>query len=160
MECGAWQENIELMATAMPLCADKEGLVYAHLANSLGCNEYERGHTEVASEYVRKSLEIRQRLLPPNHEEIANSLNNWGNVVLQSGRAEDCVRAIEYWKTCVSILTTTPKDHRDRFLHIPYINMSKALRVMGDCQGSIKNAEQSRDYAIAFLGEGNHFHGL
>lgn len=81
MESGAWEEELELMRTAMALCEDRESLMFANLANSLAATEYERGHIEAAHVYMDKSLEIRQRVLDPNHVEVANSYNNYANII-------------------------------------------------------------------------------
>ena len=160
MECGAWSENDELMNIAMPLCSDKEGLLYGNLANSRGCMETERGHAEQAYEYMEKSLEIRRRLLSSDHEEVGNSLNNFGNMILQNCGPGDCKKALEYYNDCIAVNMTRPKSHYEKFLHIPHTNIARALRVLKDYKGSIENAEKSRDYSIKFLGVGNHFHGL
>ena len=36
MECGAWQEELELMETVLEFCEDKNGVAYAILVNSWG----------------------------------------------------------------------------------------------------------------------------
>jgi len=60
MEFGAWEEEFELMNTAMKLYEDKDGLIYAHLCNSIGCVEMEKACADAALPYMQKSLEIRQ----------------------------------------------------------------------------------------------------
>jgi len=101
MECGAWEEELELMRTALWLCKDKEGLIYANLANSLGEMECERGHIEEAHKYMDKSLEIRRRLLPPDHEEVANGLNNYANIIFQNLDTGDCETALEMFSNAL-----------------------------------------------------------
>ncbi|TGO07322.1 hypothetical protein BTUL_0292g00080 [Botrytis tulipae] len=160
MECGTWEEELELMKTAMRLCTDKEGLVYANLANTLGEMECERGHLEAAHEYMDKSLEIRRRLLPPNHEEVANGLNNYGNIILQNLDTGDCEKALKYYEECIRINMQCPESHNRKFLHIPHTNIARLLRVTEDYAGSIRHTELSRKYSIDFLGPDNHFDGL
>ena len=160
MESGAWNEGVELMETAMPLCHDKEGLVYANLANSLGCIECERGHVATSNELTGTGLRIRQNLLPEDHVEVANSLNNYANVILQRLDAHACERALDLYTKCVAINMKASRSHSDKFLHIPHTNMARALWVLGNYEDSIKHAEKSREYSVGFLGKGNHFDGL
>lgn len=160
MECGAWTEEAELMETVMPLCHDKEGLVYANFANSLDCMEYERGHVARSYGLTDTSLRIRQNLLPEDHVEIANSLNNYANVILQELEANAYERALELYEKCVAINLKAPTSHSDRFLHVPHTNMARAFWVLGKYDDSIKHTEISREYSVRFLGKGNHFDGL
>ena len=160
MECGAWSEELELMRTAMELCEDKEGLVYANLANSLGLTECERSHVADAHEYMDESLRIRQKLLPKNHAEIANSLNNYANIILQDLRPGACEKAIKLYDECIAICMTRPEVARNKFLHIPHTNISRALRIMKKYDESIEHANISRSYAVAHLGSFTHFDGL
>jgi tetratricopeptide (TPR) repeat protein len=160
MECGAWEEELELMRTALYICKDKEGLVYAALANSIGCTECERGHVQASHHYIDKSLEIRRRRLPKNHPEIANSLNNYANILLLNLDTGDCEKALRYYMECIDINMECSPDHSDKFLHIPHTNIARLLRVTKDYDGSIRHAELSRQYSVKSLGPGNHFDGL
>ena len=49
MEFRAWEEEFELMNTAIKLCEDKNGLMYAH---SIGCVEMEGAHVDAALPYM------------------------------------------------------------------------------------------------------------
>jgi hypothetical protein len=157
MESGAWSEEVELMKTAMPLCRDKESLIYANLANSLGSMEVERGHVAESRELMEKSLQIRQNSLPADHVEVANSLNNYANLILLELGPDACKKAMKLYNQCVEINLKAPKSHSDYFLHVPHTNMARALWVMEDYEGSMEHSELSRKYSIKFLGEGNHF---
>ncbi|KAL8902975.1 MAG: hypothetical protein Q9207_004248 [Kuettlingeria erythrocarpa] len=159
MECGAWSEELDLMRTALELCEDKEGLVYANLANSLGSMECERGHVEEAYKYANKSLQIRKALLPPDHVEVANGLNNYANIVFQELKPSACEKALELYDECIAI-SMKDEVHRQKFLHIPHTNIARVLRVLKRYDDSIEHANMSRSYAIAQMGEMTHFDGL
>ena len=62
-----------------------------------------------AEPLYRRSLEIREKTLGPNHMEIGNSLNNWARMYLNSGQTDKAepllVRALEIFKTAL------PPDH-------------------------------------------------
>ncbi|CAF4127299.1 unnamed protein product [Adineta steineri] len=52
----------------------------APIYNQLGMFKYEQGKYEEALTFYGKSLTIKQKTLPPNHSNLANSYNNIGNV--------------------------------------------------------------------------------
>ncbi|KAL8966936.1 MAG: hypothetical protein Q9183_003146 [Haloplaca sp. 2 TL-2023] len=155
MECGAWAEELDLMRTALDLSEDKEGLVYANLANSLGQMECERSHVKEAYEYMEKSLHIRKALLPSDHVEVANGLNNYANIIFQELKPMACERALELHEEYIAI---SMKDdvHRQKFLHIPHTNIARVLRVLKRYDESIEHANLSRSYAVAQMGETTH----
>lgn len=159
MESGAWSEEIELMHTAMEICEDKEGLVYANLANSLGCMECERGHIADAYTYTSAGLRIRQNLLPKDHVEIANSLNNYANIIFLEMKDGACEKALALYKQCIDICMKH-EDHRKKFLHVPHTNMSRVTRILKRFDESVEDANISRQYAVAQLGADCHFDGL
>lgn len=159
MECGAWSEELELMRTALYICKDKEGLVYAALANSIGITEIERGHAHSAHDYIDKSLKIRQRLLPADHPEVANSLNAYANIIFQKRDPGDWDKALEYFLKCIEINKKCPAEHRDKFLHIPHLNAARLFRLTNQYEKGLEYVELSRQYSVKLLGKGNHFEG-
>lgn len=159
MESGAWSEELDLMHTAMELCEDRESLVYANLANSLGQMECERSHIEEAHKYMDKSLQIRKALLPKDHVEIANGLNNYANILFQELKPGACEEALRLYDESITI-SMRDEVHRKKFLHIPHTNISRVLRVLKRYDESIEHANKSRSYAIAQMGAMTHFDGL
>ena len=160
MECGDWKAELQLMETALEICEDKNGATYAVLANSLGLTETERAHCNLAHQYMDKSLESFTQILGPNHEEVANGYNNYGNVILQDLKPGACEKAIDYYNKCVAIFETKSYEVQSKIMHIPHTNISRALRVLGRYEDSIAHAETSRRWAIGFFGSGKHFDGL
>ena len=159
MESGAWPEELEMMQTAMQLCEDKEGLIYANLANSLGQMECERGHIAEAYKYMGASLQIRQRLLPNDHVEIANGFNNYANIVFLELKPGGCEKALEMYQQSIDI-TMKHENHRKKFLHIPHTNIARVMGVLKRYDESIEHANLSRKYAIPQMGSFTHFDGL
>ena len=159
MESGAWSEELEMMRTAMQVCEDKESLVYANLANSLGQMECERSHVAEAHKYMDASLQIRQRLLPSDHVEIANGLNNYANIIFLELAPGACEKALEMYQQCIDI-TMKHENHQKKFLHIPHTNISRVMGVLRRYDESIQHANLSRKYAVAQMGSNTHFDGL
>lgn len=160
MESGAWSEEIELMDVAMHLCEDKAGLVYANLANSLGCCEYERGHVETSREHIQRSLDIRLDRLPPDDMEVGNSYNNYANLILQELKPGACEKSIDYYMKAIAIFEKQPEWSKNRIMHIPHTNLARAKRLLKQYDEAIFHAEQSRANALKFLKPENHFDGL
>ena len=133
--------------------------MYANLANSLGCMECELGHVADAYRYVGAGLTIGKILLPSDHVEIANGLNNYGNIVFLELKPGGCEKAIDLYQKCIEICMKH-NEHRKKFLHIPNTNISRALRVLKRYDESIKHANISRRYAVDHVGAGSHFDGL
>jgi hypothetical protein len=150
------EEEFELMNTAMKLCEDKDGLIYAHLCKSISCVEMERAYADAALPYIQKSLEIRQRLLPPDHEELANLFNNYGNMILQAYRENTSQEFIDLQLKAISIDMTKPKAERELILHIRHANTGRALRLLEKYEEAIWYIEEARKYALNNFGPEGH----
>ncbi len=160
MESGAWQEEIELMDVAMTICEDKESLTYAILANSRGGMETERAHCKEAYKYMTPSLAIVRRVYGDSHPEVGNGFNNYANIVLQELQEGACEKAIEYYFKALEIFQANGPEVYTRLFHIPHTNLARAYRILKQYDKAIYHAEQSRKWAVGFLGEGCHFDGL
>jgi tetratricopeptide (TPR) repeat protein len=160
MESGAWSEQIELMETAMALCEDKTTVTYAILANSRGAMEYERAHCKESYKYLTPSLEIFRREFGDQHPEVGNGFNNYGNLILQDLQKGACETAIDHYHRALAIFEANGPSVYTKIFHIPHTNLARAHRVLGNHQQAIHHAEESRKWAVAFLGEGCHFDGL
>lgn len=160
MESGAWQEEIELMETAMDICDDKDGLIYAILANSRGEMECERAHCDEAYKYMSPSLATFRRIYDDHHPEVGSGYNNFGNIIFQDLREGACEKAIEYYFKALNIFEENGPEVYSKLFHIPHTNLARAYRILKDYDKAIYHAEQCRKWSVAFLGEGNHFDGL
>ena len=130
----------------------REGLIYANLANSLGEMEGERGHMKEAHKYIDKSLEIRRRLLPPVHEEVANGLNNYAKIIFQNLDTGDCETDLEMYIECIEINIKCLSSHSNRG-QFTYIRNSLSFIAI-DCPCGLHGPSCSRENAshFAFLG--------
>jgi tetratricopeptide (TPR) repeat protein len=160
MESGAWQEEIKLMEVAMPLCDDKDGEIYAILANARGEMECQRAHCEEAYKYMAPSLAIMRRIHGEKHPEVGNGLNNYANIVLQEMKDGSCEKAIELYTKSLEIFKANGQDVASKILHIPHINLAGAYHVLKQYDKAIYHAEQCRQWAVAFLGQGCHFEAV
>ena len=159
MECGASNECIELMDTALDVCEEKDSLDYSHLCNHLGCNEYERAHPELARPYLTKSLEIRETLLPADHPELANSYNNYGNLVLQEFQEGAPQEAVRLFEKAVAIDLLQPEVESSKIMHIRHFNLGKSYWLLGKFPEALTNITAARDFAIRTFGPSCHFEG-
>ncbi|TAQ87148.1 hypothetical protein B7494_g4534 [Chlorociboria aeruginascens] len=157
-EVGSWSENLELMNTAFKVCEDKESLLYAHLCNSYGCMESERGLGEVAIPMMLKCLEIREKLLPSDHIELANIYNNYGNTVEQAYLTPDAFqRASDLHKKGYEIYSKLPLAAQDEVMYIPYLSWARSSRMLGDYKNALEYSRIGREYVIKKFGAGSFF---
>lgn len=160
MEAGAWREEIELMETAMAICTDKNSHIYALLANSRGEMEVERAHCAEAEKYMSASLRIFQHLYGPDHPEVGSGWNNTGNIILQDMREGACEEAIRHYELALTIFEKCDIDIGRKLFFIPHTNLARAYLVLRNNERAVYHAEQSRKWAVAYLGQGCHFDGL
>lgn len=160
MECGAWQEQIELMEVAMPLCEDKESELYAILANSRGEMECQRAHCDEAYKYMTPSLAIMRRIHGDLGTEVGNGFNNYANIVFQEMKEGNCERAIDYYNRALHIFEHNGPDVYTKIFHIPHINLAGAYQVLKQYDKAIHHAEQCRKWAVDFLGPECHFEAV
>ncbi|KAJ5701177.1 Tetratricopeptide-like helical [Penicillium malachiteum] len=160
MESGACLEEIQLMEVAMTLCEDKQGETYAILTNSRGEMECQRAHCDEAYKYMTPSLAIMRRIHGDSHPEVGNGFNNYANIIMQELKEGACEKAIEYYQKAVEIFTLNGPDIYTKILHIPHINLAGCYQVLQQYDKSIEHAEQSRKWAVDFLGKGCHFDGV
>ena len=111
--------------------AEAEDLDQLAIAMRLG------GNLDESRKYTRQALEIRERLLGPEHPEVATSLNNMGVLAREAG---DYPAALEYYERARAIRDKVlPPDHPDLVVSLNNIG---ALRF---AQGIYPEAE--KDFA-------------
>jgi tetratricopeptide (TPR) repeat protein len=71
-----------------------------HIYHQLGLFKYEQGEYQEAITFYEKSLEIREKTLPPNHPDLAASYNNIG-LVYDSMR--EYSKALSYYEKALEI---------------------------------------------------------
>jgi tetratricopeptide (TPR) repeat protein len=61
----------------------------------IGCVYFEKNELAFCREVFEIAIEIRERLLPPNHKEVATILSNLGNVESSEGQYEEAFKLFQ-----------------------------------------------------------------
>ncbi|ANM29982.1 hypothetical protein ABI59_10985 [Acidobacteria bacterium Mor1] len=106
--------------------------------DSLGRHYRNLGRADEALAMHTRGLEIREKHLEPNAQEIADSLNNVGAVLIQTNRPAEALpmieRAVGIWQ---GAMAAHPK------LGAAYANMAQIRRAQGDVPGAIAELEKA-----------------
>ncbi|KUJ06621.1 uncharacterized protein LY89DRAFT_790467 [Mollisia scopiformis] len=157
MESGAWSEFLELANLA---CKDKETLQWAHLCNSAGLVECERGNAKAAFVYMNTSRRIREKLLPSDHEELANIYNNYANVIMTESQDEASLAMAEsLYLKALEIDKSKPEEESALILHIRWLNLATVWMFQKRYKEAVEAVETGRHYAIKNFGPACHFDG-
>jgi tetratricopeptide (TPR) repeat protein len=161
LESGAWSEEIELMKAAWDICDDKQGLDFAHLCNTHGCIETERGNTDKSLGYLDTAIGIRRRLLGDDHIELAHSYNNYANAILQAyatpHAAED---AIVFYLKAIVITNKQPEEQRLKVEYVWYLNISRAYLVLGQLDVALQYVDLGEKSVFSFFEPGSFLDGV
>jgi tetratricopeptide (TPR) repeat protein len=126
MKLGLFDKAEELYNVLLKQTLDQDEK--ATYYNQLGQIQHAQGDYKKAIEYSRKSLEIRQKTLPPNHPLLATSYNNIGLVYQNMGEYSKALsfyeKALEIWEK------TLPPNHPD--LATSYNNIGLVYQNMGE----------------------------
>lgn len=146
----------------METCAPRDSLAQAHLHCSLGIVELERAHMVESRKHQLECQRLRLALLPEQHEEIANDLNNWANILLQESRSPESAREAErLFRKAIEmdkyVDRLKPESQKDELLHIKYFGLGEALESQGRYDEAIEAFETGRAHAIRVLGSGEHW---
>lgn len=115
---------------------DRDQLDFAHLCNTKGVLHLDRGQHALAVRYLEQCKAVREEcLLPeyPNHEELANILNNLGNAAYSQERFP---AALEYQQRAMIIRL---KQDSTVSLGMSHLNMGRALWKL-DQRGSARTS--------------------
>ncbi|CAF4171125.1 unnamed protein product [Rotaria sordida] len=105
----------------------------------LGMIKNDLGQYNEAIEFYQKSLDIKEKTLPPNHPDLASSYNNIGLVYKNMGEYS---KALTYYEKDLEIgLKALPPNHPD--LAISYGNIGSVYRNMGEYSKALSSYERS-----------------
>ncbi|CAF4944605.1 unnamed protein product [Rotaria sp. Silwood1] len=111
----------------------------SYFYHCLGMIKDDLGQYNEAIEFYQKSLDIKEKTLPPNHPDWAQSYNNIGLVYYNMGEYSKALssyeRALEIWKIAL------PPNHPD--LAISYSNIGLVYDKMGQYSKALSSYEQS-----------------
>jgi tetratricopeptide (TPR) repeat protein len=156
MESGASEECMDLMKIATDICENKESIEYAHLCNTAGCAEYERGHVKEAYPYMIVSRRIREKLLPWNHPELADTYNNYANLVLQEFKPGALDKALVLYQRALEIDETQPEEEKSKVLHLKHQNLGLVFNLKGDYKKATYHIQLAAKYAKSTFGDVAH----
>ena len=124
LESGSWNACQELLAIVFKACDYKDSVLYAHLLDSSAALNGKRNNTAEALKLYEASKDIRERLLGPDHEELANTHNNIGLVLESYCRPQE---ALESFHRAIAIDMKKPEPERNKILHIRHLNVGFCL---------------------------------
>lgn len=154
LEMGHFDFVLELLETAFKNCKDKSSIWASNLFNVSGAVTGERGDNETGIAQLRKAQAIRERLLPPDHEELANIYNNLAVCQLSLGKPNDAGLLLQ---KALAIDMTKHKSERDQILHLRYLNIANVYYLQKDYPNAKRNIELGRAYASKTFGARAHF---
>lgn len=132
MEIGPWDEFFVVTDVSLPLCEDKESLVYADLCNTVGQIECERGHARAARPHLENSRRVREEKLSPESEDLSDLYNNYANMInvewRKSGASNE---ALLMYEKALAIDETKPIEERSKILLVRHLNFG----TLYTCQG-------------------------
>lgn len=86
---------LHLLEIAQNACADKVSELYAHLLNTVGCCSFELNDLQLCRQTWEEALALRKswakKNVPGAEEELANQLNNFGNLESAEGNYDDAL---------------------------------------------------------------------
>ncbi|HEY3571423.1 MAG TPA: serine/threonine-protein kinase [Thermoanaerobaculia bacterium] len=93
-----FQEAAGLATRALSLAeqAGRDNPKIPSILNDLAEYQNQMGHREEALRNVRRSLEIREKTLPPDHPDFANAYNTLGNIESNLGHQPEAAAAFEH----------------------------------------------------------------
>ncbi|RDW67055.1 hypothetical protein BP5796_09804 [Coleophoma crateriformis] len=153
LETGEWVVCLELLNIALRLCK-KDSLIHANLLNTKGGVENKRNHSKEAYAAFFESRRIRETLLPKDHEEIANTYNNLGNVYQSDCKYEE---ALDLHQKALAIDMTKAVEEQNKIVHIRYLNIGNTYAFQGKCSEAREYIEKGRRHAIEMFGAQTHY---
>ena len=118
----------EIYFVLLSLLTENDLLKMSHVYNELGLIADEMGDYLLALEYYQKSIELRQKCLPPNHRLLGVAYNNIGEVQRELG---EYFSALSSQKKSLSIKQKTlPPNHLS--FATTYNNLGLTTESLGD----------------------------
>lgn len=154
MEISSYKPCTEFAMTAIAACGSDETLLLAHLSQTVGYAERERGHPKEAEKHLDRAKRIREKLLPPNHSEIANVYSSLAGVYVSTGKYEE---GLQLFKEAVKIDLTAPYSEHKFIIFRRYLNMATAERLKGNPEAALNYVELATPYILDSFGADTHF---
>ncbi|OBT62906.1 hypothetical protein VE03_07906 [Pseudogymnoascus sp. 23342-1-I1] len=85
-ESGKSDDCLNLVEAGKEACTDKDSLLYSHLLNTAGAQLLEQNKLILMRQNLERSLEIREKFLAEDDEDLLCTLNNFANLKVAEGR--------------------------------------------------------------------------
>ncbi|KAI9772628.1 MAG: hypothetical protein M1840_000222 [Geoglossum simile] len=158
VETGSWPEHDSMIEVAEAISEDKEGPLYAQICNTAGVVEMERGHVAKAYPLILKARSMREKSLPENHVDLADSCTNLGNLMMTEFKDKKSLEEVErLFDRAIEIDKMNGDEHCDKIMHIRIGNNGVLYNLQGRYEKAIEYIEIARDYAIKLFGKDTHF---
>jgi tetratricopeptide (TPR) repeat protein len=153
-EISSYKSCTEFANTAIQACGHDETLLLAHLSQTVGYAERERGYPKEAEIHLDRAKCIREKLLPPNHPEIANIYSSLAGVYVSTGRYDE---GLQLFQEAVNIDLATPYTEHKWIIFRRYLNMATAERLKGNPTSALDYVELATPYILDSFGADSHF---
>jgi tetratricopeptide (TPR) repeat protein len=158
MEIGSWAEFWIVANLALEVSEDDESLHYSALCNVIGQLHCELGRAAEGRPYLQTAMKIRERLLPPDHEDLSDTYNNYANIInVQWENDEALDTALEYYKRAIDIDATKPKAERDQILHVRHLNFGTLYTCQERWDKAWAELIEGQKYTIQTFGPNKHW---
>ena len=153
-ELGTLKQCLKLLSVAYRTCDNKKSLLYATLLNTAAAVEEKRNHSDTALELHTIAREVREALLPADHEELANTYNNSSMSLMSKLRLEE---AEDLLLRALSIDFQKPAEAQKKILHTRYLNLGLLYTLMGRFHEARENIKMAEEFVISNFGEGSYY---
>ena len=147
-EVGEHEEAKKLLNIAFDICTDHESLLYAHFCNTAGVIDFELNHLHESRRFMEAALDIRRAHLKPDDEELANSINNMGNIESAEGNIDT---ALEFFNEAEDIRVKLG-DEGAIPLAVTYLTQGRAYYLKNDFEEALDRYNQAETIALRFAG--------
>ncbi|KAK3367393.1 P-loop containing nucleoside triphosphate hydrolase protein [Lasiosphaeria ovina] len=149
--------TIRLLEIAISACPDTQSELYAHLQNTIGCCSFELSDLRRCRQVWDKALAIRQtwakKKIPGAEEELANQLNNYGNLESAEGHYDPAMRYFDQAKA----IRLRLGNEAIVPLGVTYMTTGRALFLKGEYGAALTEYKKAEDIFVAKFGQEAHF---
>ncbi|KAM0543151.1 hypothetical protein ACHAPJ_012493, partial [Fusarium lateritium] len=156
-EASSMQEGDEILEVAFLCCEKRDTLIYATLCQTAGVIQREQGKTSLAYPWSRKAMDIRKRLLPANHPDLANIYTNTAGALLTDYRTDEAIRM---YTSALDINLKLPRDQQIKIVFLQYINLSVANGYKQAYDEAYEMLQLAHEAIIEAFGQGTHYEAM
>ncbi|KAF2968413.1 hypothetical protein GQX73_g5174 [Xylaria multiplex] len=148
---------IHVLEISKELCLDQKSELYAHLLNTNGCCAFELNDLTTCRQDWEKALAIREiwakRGVPGAEEELANQLNNFGNLESGEGRYDS---ALEFFGRAKKIRLRLGKEAIVP-LGVSHMTTGRAYFLKGMHAEALQHYKSAENIFLDHFGVNGHF---